>query len=74
MMVFCLVLIILTVIYSKAWSMGGAGIKINYWLVIAFWIVVAVLGVLAETTSITNPILETVILLSGIAGIWVCSN
>lgn len=54
--------------------MGGAGIKINYWLVIAFWIVVTILGILAETTSITNPILETVILLAGIAGIWVCSN
>lgn len=47
LMVFCLVLIILTVVYSKAWSMGGAGIKINYWLVIAFWVVVAVEGVLA---------------------------
>jgi hypothetical protein len=54
--------------------MGGAGIKINYWLVITFWILVTILGILAETTSITNPILEVVILLSGIAGIWVCSN
>jgi len=46
-MIFCLGLIILTVVYSKAWSMGGAGIKINYWIIIAFWVVISVGGILA---------------------------
>lgn len=45
-MVFCLGLIVLTVIYSKAWSMGGGGIKITYWLIIVFWLIIFIGGVL----------------------------
>ncbi len=62
-------------IYSRAWSMGGAGVKINYWLIAGFWLVVAVGGILAEvTTNVIEPIMEVATLLVGIAGIWVCAN
>lgn len=30
--------------------MGGAGIKINYWIVIGFWGTVGVGGIIAEFT------------------------
>lgn len=55
--------------------MGGAGIKINYWIIIGFWLLVGIGCVLAETTqNVLTPVAEIVILLIGVGGIWVCSN
>jgi hypothetical protein len=47
LMVFSLCLIIVVVFNSRAWSMGGAGIKLNYWIIIGFWLAVAIAGVIA---------------------------
>jgi hypothetical protein len=50
-MIFCLLVIIIMAFFSKAWSLGGAGIKINYWLIIVFWAIVAIGGTLAALTT-----------------------
>jgi hypothetical protein len=41
------VIISLSAYYSRAWSIGGQGVRINYWIVIALnilWIIGALLG------------------------------
>ena len=74
-MVYCLALIVLIVFYSKAWSMGGAGVKINYWIILIFWALVAAGGIAANfIPNVMQPIIEIVCLMVGIVGIWVCSN
>ena len=71
----CTILLIITTIYSKAWSIGGGGIRINYFLVIVFWIVLAIVGGIAfATENFIGPLIEVACLILGVAGVWVCSN
>lgn len=55
--------------------MGGAGIKLNYWLVVAFWIVVIIFGIISEFTSgAIFILLQISVLILGVIGIWICSD
>jgi hypothetical protein len=55
--------------------MGGAGVKINYWIILIFWALVAAGGIAANfIPNVMQPIIEIVCLMVGIVGIWVCSN
>lgn len=62
-------------IYSRAWSLKGAGIKMNYYIIIVFWVIAIIGGVIAFlTNNVIFTILEVVTLIMSIFGVWVCSN
>jgi hypothetical protein len=55
--------------------MSGAGIELNYYIIIAFWLCVAIAGIIAATTQTAiYYIMEIFTLMIGVCGIWVCSN
>lgn len=69
------VIISLAALYSRAWSFGGRGIRLNYWYVLALgilWVVGGAMGAfLSEATYIIVLVLSWII---GVLGVAICSN
>jgi len=62
-------------LYSRAWSLGGRGINVNIWLLLAFNLIIiigAVIGYFSEDALAVC--LQVVTFLLGILGTAICIN
>lgn len=69
------ILIAIVALYSRAWSLGGIGININIWLIIAFNLALVVGGVIAFLSDdAIIVILNIITFILGILGVAICTN
>jgi hypothetical protein len=62
-------------IYSKAWSVGGNGIAINYYMIIVFNLLLIIGGIIAAfSQAAISVIIDILTFFFGIIGVAICSN
>ena len=73
--VFITILITLSSVYSKAWSLGGFGIKLGYLFILIYTIVFVTGGVLAVFyPDVINDIVNGCCWVLGIVSVGLCVN
>ena len=73
--VFITILIAVVALYSRAWSLGGIGININIWLIIAFNLVIIIGGIIGFFSPFGLGICLDIVTFSlGILGVAICFN
>ena len=75
LILFITVLITLSAYFSRAWSIGGRGIMVNYWMILALniiWIVGSIMG--AFIPDITYIIVLILSWIFGILAVGFCCN
>jgi len=73
--VFITGLIAIVALYSRAWSLGGRGINVNIWIILAFNLVIIIGGLIGYFSSEGITIcLEVLTFFFGILGVAICIN
>ena len=62
-------------LYSRAWSLGGRGINVDIWIIVAIDVVILIGGIIGYfASSALVLILQILTFLLGILGVGICIN